>query len=220
MDWDKASEELRKPLDTAHVKPPPQGKHGQYVEGWHVIDEANRIFGFGGWSYRIIDMPCLWSGLRGTKNGEKPAASYLCRVAVTVDDVHREDVGGGDGFGATEGEAHESAAKEAVTDALKRAMRTFGNPMGLALYDKTKANVEDGAAREKMEKRVASIVAALRGAKTLPELQGVWNYNQNEYKGLLRNGFAELAAEIMAAKDAKKAELEITNEGEDDERVR
>src|SRR5690606_29122102 len=31
--------------------------------------------------------------------------------------------------------------KEAVTDALKRTLRTFGNPFGLALYDKSRANV-------------------------------------------------------------------------------
>jgi hypothetical protein len=39
------------------------------------------------------------------------------------------------------GEALESAAKEAETDAMKRALMTFGNPFGLALYDKTQANV-------------------------------------------------------------------------------
>ena len=33
--------------------------------------------------------------------------------------------------------------KEAETDARKRALMTFGNPFGLALYDKTQANVAD-----------------------------------------------------------------------------
>jgi hypothetical protein len=41
------------------------------------------------------------------------------------------------------GEAYESAVKEAETDAMKRALMTFGNPFGLALYDKTKASVQD-----------------------------------------------------------------------------
>jgi hypothetical protein len=41
------------------------------------------------------------------------------------------------------GQAHESALKEAETDAMKRALMTFGNQFGLALYDKTQENVED-----------------------------------------------------------------------------
>ncbi len=41
----------------------------------------------------------------------------------------------------TPGEAHESAIKEAETDATKRALTTFGNPFGLALYDKERKGV-------------------------------------------------------------------------------
>src|SRR3546814_21006699 len=37
--------------------------------------------------------------------------------------------------------AHESAKKESETDAMKRALMTFGNQFGFALYDKTRANV-------------------------------------------------------------------------------
>ena len=36
-------------------------------------------------------------------------------------------------MGLTPGEAHESAIREAETDAMKRALSTFGNPFGLAL---------------------------------------------------------------------------------------
>jgi hypothetical protein len=39
-------------------------------------------------------------------------------------------------------DAVEGATKEAATDALKRAARTFGNVFGLALYDKSRANVQ------------------------------------------------------------------------------
>ncbi|MGO8920850.1 MAG: Rad52/Rad22 family DNA repair protein [Stellaceae bacterium] len=39
--------------------------------------------------------------------------------------------GTGHGSGATSGEAHESAPKEAETDATKRALATFGNQFGL-----------------------------------------------------------------------------------------
>jgi len=37
-------------------------------------------------------------------------------------------------------DAHEGAAKEAVTDALKRSLRSFGNQFGNSLYSKDKNN--------------------------------------------------------------------------------
>jgi hypothetical protein len=52
--------------------------------------------------------------------------------------------------GLTPGEAHESAIKEAETDAMKRALSTFGNPFGLALYDKEQQNVR--GRRKKQQK--------------------------------------------------------------------
>ena len=42
---------------------------------------------------------------------------------------------------STPGEAHELALKGAETDATKRALATFGNPFGLALYDRELAGV-------------------------------------------------------------------------------
>jgi hypothetical protein len=63
-------------------------------------------------------------------------------VRVTVGDVVRDGTGYGSGIDRDLGAAHESAVKEAETDAMKRALMTFGNPFGLALYDKTKANVD------------------------------------------------------------------------------
>ena len=47
MDWKAINPELNKKLDPAAVKPAPQGKFGDYVDGYHVVSEANRIFGFG-----------------------------------------------------------------------------------------------------------------------------------------------------------------------------
>ncbi len=44
------------------------------------------------------------------------------------------------------GLAHESAIKEAETDAMKRALVTFGNPFGLALYDKSQRKVSGAPA--------------------------------------------------------------------------
>jgi hypothetical protein len=41
--------------------------------------------------------------------------------------------------------AHESAIKEAETDAMKCALMTFGNPFGLALYDKAQREASRAA---------------------------------------------------------------------------
>lgn len=45
-----------------------------------------------------------------------------------------EGHGSGEGRGASPGEVHEIALKEAETDATKRALATFGRPFGLELY--------------------------------------------------------------------------------------
>ena len=81
------------------------------------------------------------------KQYEKPgfSVSYIAKVRITVragdEVVIREGTGAGHGIDASVGQAHESACKEAESDAMKRALMMFGNPFGLALYDKTKANV-------------------------------------------------------------------------------
>lgn len=138
--------ELAKPLNRAHVKPPAPGKYGEYLEGWRAIDEANRIFGFDGWSsetdeIRMVSERQVMMGRNRDKEGW--AVAYVARCRIRVANVTREGVGAGTGIDADLGMAHESAIKEAETDSRKRALMTFGNPFGLALYDKSKANVSD-----------------------------------------------------------------------------
>ena len=98
-----------------------------YVEGWHVIDEANRIFGFGGWNSETIETTCV--------NNEPRAVTYIARVRITVGDVVREGTGAGHGNQTNHGNNHEAAIKEAETDARKRAFMQFGNQFGLSLYN-------------------------------------------------------------------------------------
>jgi DNA recombination protein Rad52 len=134
---------LTAPLDPKHVVKPSGsfGPKGDYLEGWHVINEMNRVFGFDGWSYRI---GLSRDDLRETEKNGKPQwqAAYTCVCTLIVGEVVRQDVGFGSGFAATVGDAIEGATKEAATDALKRCARTFGNIFGLALYDKSRANVQ------------------------------------------------------------------------------
>lgn len=139
-------EMLQAPLDKNAVKTRQQsGMTLSYVDGHHVISEANRIFGHFDWTREVVHAEKV-QGEQKTSNGkEKWYVSYTCRVRVTVriDDawVHREGCGFGQGIDADIGKAHESAYKEAETDAMKRALMTFGNTFGLALYDKSQKDV-------------------------------------------------------------------------------
>jgi DNA recombination protein Rad52 len=105
-----------------------------FLEGWHVIDEANRIFGFDGWDREMMSAECIWS----RENGPRFSAAYLSRVRVRVRAgdvvILREGSGAGEATCKTPGQAHELAAKSAETDATKRALVTFGNVFGLSLY--------------------------------------------------------------------------------------
>ena len=112
-----------------------------YVEGWHSIAEANRIFGFDAWDRRTISPKCVHS----ERSGRTHFAAYVAKVRVSVRagtiTIVREGCGMGEGAAPSPGKAHELALKAAETDATKRALATFGNPFGLALYDREQAGV-------------------------------------------------------------------------------
>lgn len=144
---------LQAKLDAKHVKTRTQaGRQLSYVEGWWAIAEANRIFGHDSWHREMVELKLVSEKARKIGKGayEKDGwgVTYLARVKVTVGDVVREGCGAGHGIDSDLGAAHESAAKEAETDAMKRALMTFGNPFGLALYDKDQANVERDGDKE------------------------------------------------------------------------
>lgn len=143
---------LKQKLDPGRVKPPPRGKYGEYIEAWDAIDHANKIFGFDGWDrettlMKELSVEQITLGRGG--NNERPgfAAYYTAKVRVTVHAgdrvIVREGSGDGSGTAGSAGEAKVSAIKEAESDAMKRALMTFGYQFGLALYDKEKNNVAD-----------------------------------------------------------------------------
>jgi DNA recombination protein Rad52 len=146
-------QQLAAPLSATHVKTRKQGgRQVSYVEGWQAISEANRIFGFDAWSRETVDFRCVSEKDREIGDRKDPGfgVTYTARVRVTVtagdDQIIREGCGTGHGIDRDLGQAHESALKEAETDAMKRALMTFGNPFGLALYDKEQTNVEHAPA--------------------------------------------------------------------------
>lgn len=139
---DQQTKALKAKLGHHHVKTrESNGVTLAYVEGWHVVAEANRIFGFDCWDRQTVSPKCLWSVVR---RGET-ICLYSSKVRVTVragDTVTlREGIGTGLGQATLPEIAHETALKAAETDATKRALATFGNPFGLALYDRARSQV-------------------------------------------------------------------------------
>ena len=139
---------LTAPLDRAHVRQREQGRSRvSYLEGWQVIAEANRIFGFDGWQRHTLISRCVSEHERpiGRERKSGWGVTYIARVRISVSagnrTLIREGSGAGHGIDADCGQAHESALKEAETDATKRALMTFGNAFGLALYDKQQRQV-------------------------------------------------------------------------------
>ncbi|HWT81620.1 MAG TPA: Rad52/Rad22 family DNA repair protein [Candidatus Methylomirabilis sp.] len=110
------------------------GRELSYLEGWYAISEANRIFGFDGWSRETVESRCVLA----RENKGIFLAVYIARVRLTVQadgaSIIREGHGSGEGRGTSPGEVHDIALKAAETDATKRALATFGKPFGLELY--------------------------------------------------------------------------------------
>ena len=138
--------QLQSPLDGKRVKRREQGNITlSYLEGYDIIDRANEIFGFDGWSYDINKLEQVSEEINEKNN---KVVAYRALITVTVYGTNhqlfvlRSDVGYGIGIARDYASAHKLGGKEAVTDALKRTLITFGSQFGNALYDKSQKNVD------------------------------------------------------------------------------
>jgi DNA repair and recombination protein RAD52 len=133
----------------------------KFLEGHSAIDQANLIFGYGNWGYRVIS--CKPVNLIDPASGEAIGVTYEAEVelqvrgCMPVSDVGQqacsvwnvEDVVMSrrkkdddtpiqrwekQNASRTIVDAHEVARKGAVTDAMKRALRTFGSQFANGLY--------------------------------------------------------------------------------------
>lgn len=199
---------LRAKLDAKHVKTRfSDGTALSYVEGWHVIAEANRIFGFDAWDRRTVSTSCVSTLTRAGLYH----ASYIAKVRVTVRagdaSIVREGSGSCEASAPSAGRAHELALKGAETDATKRALATFGNPFGLALYDPELAGVRkprrqamvtsgawllraaDGAEIANYLSAndfIAALRQAMNDAEDIEALYDVWEHNINAVRAIHR----------------------------------
>ena len=139
---EKQTQALSYEIDKNRIKTRTKGSINlSYLEGYDVIDTANRIFGFGNWSYGVTTLKHITTEINKNQNhviGYKAIVKVLVYDKTHTKHISREDVGFGCGIAKSLSDAHENAAKEAVTDAIKRAMRSFGNQFGNSLYNKEK----------------------------------------------------------------------------------
>ena len=173
---------LAAPLNRANVQTRSQaGRSFNYLEGWVAIKEANRIFGFDGWQRETIELRCVSESQRPIGREQKPGwgVTYIAKVRIRlgsqasgVSSLVREGSGAGHGIDVDLGLAHESALKEAETDAMKRALMTFGNPFGLALYDKQQRQVTSSVREERAPQGQGPLVQAGQ-PKPLPEARAI-----------------------------------------------
>ncbi|EST09167.2 Rad52/22 double-strand break repair protein [Kalmanozyma brasiliensis GHG001] len=114
---------------------PGGGKKLTYIEGWKLVDLANEVFGFNGWSTTIVRLEVDY--LDCSPDGTRFNAGVSCIVRVSLrDGAFHEDVGYGSADNAKQKHAAlEKGKKEAVTDATKRALKNFGKLLGNCTYD-------------------------------------------------------------------------------------
>lgn len=199
--------ELMAPLNRAHVRQREQGgRQLSYIEAWHAISEANRVFGFDGWSSKTIDLRCVSERERkiGKQQRDGWSVTYTAKCRVTVGGVVREGVGSGHGIDVDLGLAHESAIKEAESDSRKRALMTFGNIFGLALYDKEQNNVADPV-DESVAMYIAACELAIDTAREAKALHDWWNSDAEKEN---RRTFALDAMQLASLKQSVRSKLD------------
>ncbi|KAL3481600.1 hypothetical protein BJX99DRAFT_218597 [Aspergillus californicus] len=118
------------------ARPGAAGQKVHYLSADKCINLANEVFGFNGWSSSIQNVQIDFVDESATTGKVNLGLSVIVRVTLK-DGAYHEDVG----YGHIENckgkaAAFEKAKKEATTDALKRALRNFGNVLGNCIYDK------------------------------------------------------------------------------------
>src|ERR1044072_2891286 len=148
--FDKATvAALEKPLDEKRVK---KLRGNSYLESWDVIAHLNGLFGYGSWSTTLSECVLTFEEQTVNSNGNKAwNVAYRIQMALTVQTSSAVGVTGVTSFedgavGTSEGQpsrgqAHDQALKTAISDALKRCARHFGQQFGLSLYNDGALNI-------------------------------------------------------------------------------
>ena len=197
LGWDTlppaVTAELARPIDPALVsqRRGRGGKTFSYIEGHVAIAQANTIFGFGGWGVELAgDVTLREIETVDPATGEVTRTlAYSAPVRVTVPGAPpRTDIG----FHAVTDETadgHETALKGAVTDGMKRALRSFGDRFGNSLYGEHPAALRSGSAD--------SLAPALRS--TLVRLGVMQGFDEKQVRAAVKAKTGRDLDEVTAA---------------------
>ena len=210
---DKQSQVLAYELDSSRIKSRSKGNISlSYLEGFDIIETANKIFGHGNWNYTITTLEQVSQEQNQNQNH---IICYKAIINVVVHDlshsklVSREDVGFGSGIAKTLADAHEGGAKEAVTDAIKRTMRSFGNQFGNSLYDKSRTQQN-----QPQQIQQTQYAKPQQQIQQTPPQNNQQSYSSQEYASLFNIGLQILeqggdivvmGEDIFSKKDSIKA---------------
>src|SRR5688500_16469220 len=153
-------------------------KKFSYLSADYVIGRMNSVAGNLNWSSRTRENKPVYEGvIRDSYGKEKFTCHYIAIVDIEIQHIDEQGrvirtshsgTGYGDGSDASNpGKAHELAAKEAESDALKRGCKNLGQSMGLALYDKDQTNVEDDSAGKPAQVAASTPSAATSSPKSV-----------------------------------------------------
>jgi recombination DNA repair RAD52 pathway protein len=109
------------------------GRSLSYLEAWDVKAHLIRIFGFGQWSWDVMETHLAYEQEASGKWNVGYRVIGQLRIHATGATYSEAAVGS-----ATlpqRGEAHDMAIKTAESDALKRAAINLGDQFGLSLYN-------------------------------------------------------------------------------------
>lgn len=132
--------QLRQPINPERILK--DGKGNSHLSQQDVVAQLTRIFGYGSFDFEILDLSLVYED-RYEKNGAyRYECCYKALVRLTVRNMNGElvafyeDVSTDTAQGQkTRGDAHDLAAKSAVSLAKKRCAVHLGDGFGQSLYN-------------------------------------------------------------------------------------
>ena len=231
---------LAKPLPANEIAHRKQGnRQVPFLPAHTAISHANEVFGHLGWNMHVLDVkPACQPWQSKSRNGRVlHNVCYIAHVRIDVHDEHgrvlcvKEDAGVCDGSGITIGDAINMAAKGAVSDGMKRALRQLGDYFGNVLYDDDRMQAGDGIenghqqpAQNNAAPRTATVppgfdsqavraffLESLPTMASVDALEQLWNTNGDKL-AVLKRHFPSMYQDILNAFKERKQLLENQND--------
>lgn len=193
-------------------------KQLEYLPGHVVEANANRVFNYN-WHKQTLVMEKILER-EYKKNMFEVAYKSKVEVSAFIDGqwITRQGTGAGNGQSYDIFSCHELAMKEAETDAMKRALKSFGNQFGLELYDKdADLNATDFERAAKADDYLQDVIEQLRVCETKAQVTKI----KAQYNGAYQARLDELCERKMIAidNDKKKTSYEPAAEQDGDNKL-